>query len=516
MPAKVFIGCSTESKPTAERLAAYLRNNGFDTLNWFARDDFRGSGNVTLWNNLLRIASEQVQKAVFIFAEDDIVIPAPTTFRHDEAIYDERVERKVIEPDTDFFAAADIRVRPNFKPRDNVLIEYGLFVGKLGPDNVVILKRPGVKMPTDLSDGMSHRTFEEVLKTLRDNIGTTLLRRTYSQLLFGHSLVMELCRHVSQGKQAGRSRYIYSTRMGALAWRAIECETWYQESLQADQLNTSMKAVLSPKRTGAAAWGAALLSPPVLQVISYGPGIGVLDQLFLTSALPNKQIAYIPIDISVPLLSMTIDTMKGAGGLIGIPFAVHGDFEDGIDDVIQMLRAELGKQPRLHLMLGGTFANIEKKEDVFLKTLARELGDDDLFLLDVFSKQSSYREENDPFMKPTQLNAQQKMFLAVGVAKTTGKLMLENPGSEAIDALLHELIVDIDSNSSSVPGTTTIRYRVKDQPGNLFSFRRYTSKKLARYLAEDVGFEVIHKESFPRPLAGLARSVFILRKRRLY
>lgn len=512
MGAKVFIGCSRESKDIAERLELCLNSNGFQTLPWFYRDKFKSPGNVTLWTNLIRIASTEVQKAVFIFAPDDVVARTPTDRRLDTSRFDTSAESHRT---ATFLSMGDLAALPDihgvFKPRDNVLMEYGLFVGKLGMENVVILVRPGTTLPSDLQS-MSHRTFDEVVRTLREGSSSVTSKRTYSRLLFNPPLVMGLCRSLTDVEQVGRSRYLYSTRMGANAWRAMEKGDDHSESVQAPQLNESMKKFLA---SAANKHGGSIspLSTPVLQVVSYGPGVGILDKSFLTSALPNRRIDYVPVDISVPLLSMTIETMKSARGLIEIPFAVHGDFEDGIDEIMSMLRAELGRQPRMHLMLGGTFANIEKSEDVFLKTLGQELGKEDLFLLDVFSKQTSYDEKLDPFRTPLHLGAKQRMFLAVGVAKVLGRSIPDSPKSEDIDTLLQEIevVVDKSGGASSVPDTTTIRYHIRGFPGNFFSFRRYNSKRLIRYLRDSVGFEVIHKESFPRPLAGLARTVLVLR-----
>lgn len=44
-------------------------------------------------------------------------------------------------------------------PRDNVIFEYGLFIGKLGKNNAFIIKDEDVKLPSDLI-GITHTTFK--------------------------------------------------------------------------------------------------------------------------------------------------------------------------------------------------------------------------------------------------------------------------------------------------------------------------------------------------------------------
>ena len=44
-------------------------------------------------------------------------------------------------------------------PRDNVIFEYGLFLGRLGKNNAFIIKDEDVKLPSDLF-GITHATFK--------------------------------------------------------------------------------------------------------------------------------------------------------------------------------------------------------------------------------------------------------------------------------------------------------------------------------------------------------------------
>ncbi len=116
-PLKVFIGSSTEAcvRGIAPRLTTLLTNNGFKATMWSDHDDF-APGEYTL-DALLNIARE-VDFALFVFSKDDKV---------------------------------EIRGATHFIPRDNVLLEYGLFTSQLGRLRVGVVQEEGVKLPVDVN-----------------------------------------------------------------------------------------------------------------------------------------------------------------------------------------------------------------------------------------------------------------------------------------------------------------------------------------------------------------------------
>ena len=52
----------------------------------------------------------------------------------------------------------DIRGRSDYTTRDNVVLEYGLFLGLLGKERIYVLRESGVEMPTDLA-GLASTSF---------------------------------------------------------------------------------------------------------------------------------------------------------------------------------------------------------------------------------------------------------------------------------------------------------------------------------------------------------------------
>lgn len=112
---KIFLGSSTEALTALDRIQEWLESSGHTALPWNAPDLFLPGDNTFL--RLIEIA-RQVQAAIFMFAEDDRV-----WYRSDSL------------PQT----------------RDNVLLEYGLFAGALGPNRVAICRTGTPKNPSDLA-----------------------------------------------------------------------------------------------------------------------------------------------------------------------------------------------------------------------------------------------------------------------------------------------------------------------------------------------------------------------------
>jgi SAM-dependent methyltransferase len=116
-PLTVFIGSSTEARDRGivPRLAAQLSKTGFQVTTWYDHEGF-APGEYTL-DALLSVAKD-VDCALLVFSKDD------------------RVE---------------IRGNPQFVPRDNVLLEYGLFTAQLGRRRVAVIQEEGVKLPIDVN-----------------------------------------------------------------------------------------------------------------------------------------------------------------------------------------------------------------------------------------------------------------------------------------------------------------------------------------------------------------------------
>lgn len=112
MKPRIFIGSSTEGLPVAQRIKKYFEPE-FDCFIW---NDKIFQLNDGFLETLLKSAS-LFDFGFMIFAADDI-----SRIRHKE--YNTM--------------------------RDNVLFEYGLFLGRIGTERAYIIMEEGIKLPTDL------------------------------------------------------------------------------------------------------------------------------------------------------------------------------------------------------------------------------------------------------------------------------------------------------------------------------------------------------------------------------
>jgi hypothetical protein len=122
---KIFIGSSTPGKSYARQISFIIRKENCQTLDWWDNDEFKR--NHTIIENILD-GIESCDAGIFLFTEDDIMVS----------------------PDKNQI----------FAPRDNVLFEYGMFVGRHGRSSCAIAKKGNPKLPSDLG-GVDYISIEE-------------------------------------------------------------------------------------------------------------------------------------------------------------------------------------------------------------------------------------------------------------------------------------------------------------------------------------------------------------------
>jgi predicted nucleotide-binding protein len=124
MAHKIFIASASESKPLATAIAQELARAGYQPLRWWQEIP---SGSITI-DHLAEIA-KSVNGAVFLLTSVD------KTWYRDEV---------------------------SEGPRDNVILEYGLFVAHHGRSRTLIITDPKTKLPSDISGVNYERNLEDV------------------------------------------------------------------------------------------------------------------------------------------------------------------------------------------------------------------------------------------------------------------------------------------------------------------------------------------------------------------
>lgn len=144
---KIFIGSSTEATKTQifDQLPSWLEQDHHKPICWNAPHVFI-AGEI-LFSKLIELA-HTVDAALFVFADDDEVV--------------HRSEKK-------------------YQPRDNVLIEYGIFSGVLGVNKVAIIKRQAIKLAVDLGGITCIDYSEESIYTTREKLKNWLTKISSEQ-----------------------------------------------------------------------------------------------------------------------------------------------------------------------------------------------------------------------------------------------------------------------------------------------------------------------------------------------
>ena len=130
---KVFIGGSSETRQQTENVKFLIEEMGHEADAWFDSVRFLPS---TFTLQDLESAATKYDAAVFVYGEDDVIL------------------------------ADETNTKPI--PRDNVVLETGLFAGRLGHERILICTVGKPKIPTDMS-GITHVPIEN-LRFLKDKL----------------------------------------------------------------------------------------------------------------------------------------------------------------------------------------------------------------------------------------------------------------------------------------------------------------------------------------------------------
>ena len=271
---QVFIGSSSEQLNLARKIFAELEKTELSILPWWDERAFE-PGEFTL-KRLMQL-SRICEASVFVFAGDD-----ETWFRPS------------INPD------------PMLTARDNVLFEYGLFVGNGKTDRSVIVAQEGIKLPTDLKglNVIFYRKSDSQISTARKvrRHFERLLEREESRSGFNDSNFAvltdwDLSIHSldKNPKKKWSSTHLYDGRVGAMAWNEVENNPSYVERTRASISGSSIAELLGDRT--------------IHSVVSFGPGMGSIDTELVGNLKSGRIREYIPIDINAHFLIESAKTV---------------------------------------------------------------------------------------------------------------------------------------------------------------------------------------------------------------
>ncbi len=445
----IFIGSASESKKVAMAIAQALADVGYRPLRWW--QEFP-PGSITI-DRLTEICAS-ADGAVFLLTEVD-----RTWYRQEIS----------------------------GTPRDNAILEYGMFVGRHGRQRTLILSEPTTRLPSDIAGitferiiddlpTVAERTVEHFDRQFSDPLPPPLetIRLVADPIVVGQQIMDPLPANWYQ-------RDLYFGIEGARGWLAAVEEQSYAPRGQELALRHQQIA--------------ALEQVAVRTFVSFGPGDAETDQEIAIS-LRNREpwLQYIPIDISDGLLQRAV---KVLGDQVRVPVGILGDFEDRLNFIALMIRNH-GVHPILFALLGNTLGNLDKYERSFIDTLATTImGKGDYLLLDVSLAGAEWSADLDRRCKHDTYGPGHRRFIATGVARRSGASI------ESVVLNFGERIRFEVGGISDIPKTRSINFVDTVSGRRVSTIRRYDWPSLVSWLESRKQFQIIFKSSiFPDDIIG--------------
>ncbi len=461
---KIFVGSSTKKKPVAEKIASALEAADFQVFRWW--NVFQG-GDYTL-DRLIQL-SDACDGSVFIFGADDINIKI-----------NEQGEKKVVET------------------QDNVLLEYGLFVGKTSTKKTLFVREKDVKIPSDLN-GITYinqkNYIPKIVQALKDALGNAPPSQLASRVVIHASRnLLDKVRKETPVPLNWYSRSLYIGSRGANAWAAVEEDQNYSGRQDFDAVRALIEKLVKDAEL-----------KPTDCIVSFGPGLGLLDKEVLPILSGGGMVEYIAVDINDYLAVHAADFLDRASKQTQAPFCIVADFENDMSVITDIVHERTGPG-RVFMMLGGTFGNLERGEDGFLNGLHACMHPDDVAILDVFTYVDNYTVQRDSYHNLNGIADSIKHFLAVGVERR-----FRTPIEEVMKSITSHVKFET-KRTSQIENTREFSFRCMRGGLPLIYVRRYDFESFKKHL-EDRRFDVIGSGTVGDSNRLVRRSVFFLKKR---
>ena len=366
----LFIASLSEGLRLARALKTSLSSHGYNVSVWSSA--FK-PGDITIIK-LIELANE-VDGGIFLFSRDDTVRSRGRTF---------------------------------FSPRDNVLLEFGIFVSRFGLKRTMVIKVDGnathqLKIPSDLQ-GLTyhqHKKTRETIEVIKDVFRpSNQIEKSNCHLLKIDPDVVPYHLGTTAPPANWLQRCLYIGTEGFKHWKEVVEDPNYFGHRMKGEMAGQIHAAIEGVETDV--------------FISFGPGYGTLDRSIATSLGKEKKVKYIPVDISEEMLVNSFNELRQVAD---VPFGIMTDFEEGFPFLQEYLREVRGR--KLFSMLGNTLGNLDQTERDFLNNIRGIMSPDDLLMLEVSTTSGQKSVDNAQSPKSQAL----RKFYAYGLsAKTKEKI----------------------------------------------------------------------------------------------
>ena len=440
MPKKrIFIGSASETKYIAAPIASCLSKRGFSVEPWWDNKVFE-PGDVTI--DKLRWLAKEVDGAVFVWKGTDVIL---------------------------------VRDMKRNAARDNVMIEFGMFVQELGRGRCVFVKDKDTHVPSDL-DGVTFislvedddfTTAEAVANHFERQFAAATSEDKYNEpdvyLIETDPSIMR----ITSGGQippGWSTRALFFGTEGAQNWLAVDKQTAYLPDHDKEAMYEQVLRVIDHIKDAD--------EVPILTCVSLGPGSARVDREMIKHLNNGRRsVQYIPVDISDGLLTHASYALHDCAQ---VPFGILTDFEQGVTFIKSRL-AHRVHSPTLFSLVGNTLGNLDNYERSFMEQMQRLLNKDDYLLIEVAIKFPGWELKKDIRYNLDDHTLAMKHFYSQGLARHN------NEGVQSIvDAYSQR--IKVKEGHSNVPGATSIDYVDAEERIKIMSLRRYDWKRFLSWL----------------------------------
>ena len=432
---KIFIASATETRESlAAPVARHLSDAGFDPVRWWSA--FR-LGDSTL--ERLQELAGSVDGAVFICLGTE-----KTWYRGE---------------------TTDI-------PRDNVILELGLFLQILGRRKAIVVTGPGVKLPSDLA-GITHlmdrgdeqTTAERITEHFKSELGAAPNRIKLGL----PALPIEVDQVIAEASlrrpvpRGWHQRSLYLGTEGARNWLAVSEEPTHLTVMDEDRIRG---LILEATR-----------NLTIRSFVSLGPGSAETDREIAIN-LGDSSISYFPVDISEGLLFHACHVL---GDHVRVPLGILSDFEERMPFIRSRLETR-AESPIMVGLLGNTLCNLDRFEATFMHQIQDWLRPGDYVLLHVTVAADTWEVGRAP-LAGKQHTVPRRRFFAQGLARQLN-VPFETVLAEYQDRIIHR------EGRSDVPEATSVDFFDVKTGTKIQNLRWYRWEPFLAWIQSRFGFQV--------------------------